>query len=94
MTMFHVCNRKVNTRDNKARNVNDKTIEVDIKVKKGTKNYVDVLCDLDSASTKAECFLCKLKLHGKKKFKCDECELDVCYGCHKKTLITQESLIG
>jgi hypothetical protein len=74
-------NRKVNTNDNKAIIDDVMTIEVDIKDKQGANN---------SDNTKANCVVCKLKLHGRKKFKCDECELDVCYGCHKKTFITQE----
>ena len=71
-------NRKGNRKDNKAIIDDVKTIEVNIEDKEGAKN------------SKANCVVCKLKLHGKKKFKCDECELDVCYGCHKKTFITQE----
>lgn len=74
-------NRKGNRKDNKAIIDDVKTIEVNIEDKEGAKN---------SDNTKANCVVCKLKLHGKKKFKCDECELDVCYGCHKKTFITQE----
>jgi hypothetical protein len=74
----NVSNKKVNAIDYKARNFIDKTVEVDMEFQ------------LDSASKNTDCVVCKVKLHGKKKIKCYECELDVCQGCHKKTFITKE----
>ena len=42
------------------------------------------------SNLEADCVVCKIILNGRKKFKCDECELNVCYSCHKKTYINKE----
>ena len=74
----NICNTRVKVKDKKERIDNDKTVQTDTKV------------ELDDNTKKADCVVCKDKLLGKRVFKCDECESDVCSTCHKKTFITKE----